>query len=297
MSIWPYWVRAAKGRHMSNRLSKSRQFALGLPFFLVVLLSACISSAPGSQIIVPPAPAQPAQPTATLSQTSATRSLEGRVVGVADGDTITVLDAGNRQTRIRLQGIDAPESRQAFGQVSKQNLSDLIFNRQVVVEYEKTDRYGRTLGKVLAGGRDVNLEQVKAGLAWHYKYYQDEQSPDDRRLYADAESQARAARRGLWADPSPIPPWDFRRGKRAVEEDGPTADSIPTPTLTPATRRPSGGQATGATEPDEETVYITRTGSKYHRSSCQYLRRSRIPVSLKEAKQSYGPCSVCRPPR
>jgi len=121
---------------MSNGLAKSRQFALGLPFFLVVLLSACVPSAPDSQIIVPPAPAQPAQPTATLGQAPAIRSLEGRVVAVADGDTITVLGAGNRQTRIRLQGIDAPESRQAFGQVSKQNISDLIFNKLVAVEYE-----------------------------------------------------------------------------------------------------------------------------------------------------------------
>jgi endonuclease YncB( thermonuclease family) len=219
-------------------------------------------------------------------------------VGVADGDTITVLGAGNQQTRIRLQGIDAPESRQAFGQASKRNLSDLIFGRQVVVEYEKTDQYGRTLGKVLTGGRDVNLEQVKAGLAWHYKYYQDEQPPDDRRLYAAAETEARSARRGLWADATPVPPWDFRRGKRAaVEEDREAVGGIPMPAPTPATRKLSEEQATGATEPEEETVYVTRTGSKYHRSSCQYLRRSRIPVSLKEAKQSYGPCSVCRPPR
>jgi hypothetical protein len=143
----------------------------------------------------------------------------------------------------------------------------------------------------------MNLEQAKAGLAWHYKYYQDEQSPEDRRLYADAETEARSARRGLWADPGPIPPWDFRRGKRVVEEDGPTVGGIPMPASTPATRRPSEAQATGQTEPEGETVYVTRTGSKYHRLSCQYLRRSRIPISLKEAKQSYDPCSVCKPPR
>lgn len=283
---------------MSSRLQKSRQFALNLTLSALVLLSACAYSTRNSPTIISPVPAQAAQPTAASGQTPATRTLEGKVVGVADGDTITILDAGNRQTRIRLQGIDAPESRQAFGQASKRNLSDLIFNRQVVVEYEKTDRYGRTLGKVVASGRDVNLEQVKAGLAWHYKYYQDEQSPNDRRLYADAETEARAAGRGLWADSSPIPPWDFRRGKRAaVEEDEPTVGAIPMSAPTPATRKLSEAQTTGATEPEAETVYITRTGSKYHRSSCQYLRRSRIPVSLKEAKQSYGPCSVCKPPR
>ncbi|MET0647006.1 MAG: thermonuclease family protein [Pyrinomonadaceae bacterium] len=86
-------------------------------------------------------------------------------MGVADSDTITVLGAGNRQTRVRLQGIDAPKSQQTFGQVSKQNLSDLFFDRQVVVEYEKTNRHGQTLGKMLAGGHNVNLEQIRAGLA------------------------------------------------------------------------------------------------------------------------------------
>jgi endonuclease YncB( thermonuclease family) len=283
---------------MSGSLSKFRQFALGLNLSAFVLFSACAYSLPISPTGSRPASTQAAQPKATPSQTLTTRILEGKVVGVADGDTITILGAGNRQTRVRLQGIDAPESRQAFGQASKRNLSDLIFDRQVTVEYEKTDRYGRTLGKVLAGGRDVNLEQIKAGLAWHYKYYQDEQSPEDRRLYADAEAEARAASRGLWADRNPIPPWDFRRGKRvAVEEGGPPAGGVSTPTTTPAMRRRAEGQTAAATEPEERTVYVTRTGSKYHRSSCRYLRRSRIPVSLKEAKQSYGPCSVCRPPR
>jgi endonuclease YncB( thermonuclease family) len=219
-------------------------------------------------------------------------------VGVADGDTITVLSAGNQQTRVRLQGIDAPESGQAFGQVSKRNLSNFIFDKQVVVEYEKTDRYGRTLGKVLAGRRDVNLEQVKAGLAWHYKDYQEEQQPEDRRLYADAETDARAAKRGLWADANPIPPWDFRRGKRGAAEDGELMGGVGTPPApTPVTRGRAEEQTARPSEPEGETVYVTRTGSKYHRSSCQYIRRSRIPVSLKEAKPSYDPCSVCRPPQ
>ncbi len=136
---------------------------------------------------------------------------QGRVVAIADGDTITVLDAGNSQHRVRLQGIDAPERGQAFGTVSRQNLANLIFNRQVTVEYDKLDRYGRIVGKVLVDGRDICLEQIRAGLAWHYKQYENEQSPEDRRLYAEAEREARAARRELWRDESPTPPWDFRR--------------------------------------------------------------------------------------
>lgn len=126
---------------------------------------------------------------------------------------------------------------------------------------------------MLAGGRDVNLGQVKAGLDWHYKYYQDEQSPEDRRIYADAEKEARSARRGLWADPNPTPPWDFRRGKRGTAEDGgaTTGSSDLTPAPPPVTRRPVKEQTLGASEPEGEIIYVTRTGSKYHRSSCRYL--------------------------
>ncbi len=143
----------------------------------------------------------------------------GRVVRIADGDTITVLDGINAQHRIRLQGIDAPELHQAFGTQSKKSLSDLIFDREVTVEYEKTDQYGRVVGKILLDGKDVNLEQVKAGMAWHYKEYQREQSPTDRELYARAEDEARNARRGLWVDADPIEPSAFRKEQKRERED------------------------------------------------------------------------------
>ena len=141
-------------------------------------------------------------------------TLEGRVVGVHDGDTITVLDASRQQYKIRLAGIDAPELHQAFGSRSKQNLSGLVYNRQVLVEWEKHDRYGRTVGMVLVDGRDANLEQVRAGMAWWYRQYAKEQRPDDRQRYEAAESEARQAKRGLWADQAPVPPWEFRRRGR-----------------------------------------------------------------------------------
>ena len=104
----------------------------------------------------------------------------GNVVGIADGDTITVLDADKVQHKIRLTGIDAPEKKQPFGNRSKQSLSDMVFNKTVTVETGKRDRYGRELGKVLADGKDVNLERVRAGLAWHYKAYERTQSAADR---------------------------------------------------------------------------------------------------------------------
>jgi len=136
------------------------------------------------------------------------------VVTIADGDTITVLDANDTQHRIRLAGIDAPELHQAFGNQSKQSLSEMVFSREVTVSYQKIDEYGRIVGKVLLAGRDINLEQIKAGMAWHYKYYENEQTQEDREDYASAEEDARAARRGLWQDPNPIEPYQFRREER-----------------------------------------------------------------------------------
>lgn len=135
-----------------------------------------------------------------------------------DGDTITVLDDQRVQHKIRLAGIDAPEKSQAFGQRSKAFLSSLVFSKPVVVETQKTDRYGRTVGKVLVGDRDASLALVVAGLAWHYKKYEAEQSTSDRMIYASAEQDARVARQGLWADPSAMPPWEWRAQKRSKSE-------------------------------------------------------------------------------
>ncbi len=209
--------------------------------------------------------------------------LQGKVVAVADGDTITVLDSTNKQHRIRLQGIDAPERSQDFGANAKQHLSRLVFGQQVTVEYEKSDRYGRTLGKVRVGDRDANREMLRAGLAWHYKTYEREQTPQDREVYGFEEARARKLKIGLWSQLSPTPPWDFRRG-----------ESRQSP---PAEARRAGSRETVTTASSTEAVYVTRTGAKYHRGSCRHLSRSKIPISLSEAKQSYGACKVCHPPQ
>ena len=134
----------------------------------------------------------------------------GEVIGLSDGDTITVLDASNVRHKIRLAGIDAPESKQAFGNVSKQHLAELVFRKHVTVEGQKLDRFGRTVGKVYLGELDVCLEQIRAGLAWWFEKYQSDQTVEDRLSYREAESIARARRIGLWADPDPIAPWGFR---------------------------------------------------------------------------------------
>lgn len=143
--------------------------------------------------------------------------VQGRVVGVTDGDTVTVLDDHKVQHKIRLAGIDAPEKGMPYGQRSKQYLSDLVFGKTVTLEGDKVDRYGRTVAKVILNGRDVNLAQIAAGMAWHYKKYDREQTANDRMLYGAEELNARAARRGLWGDPQPVAPWDWRAEKRIKE--------------------------------------------------------------------------------
>lgn len=148
-------------------------------------------------------------PTVTLADV-----LEGRVVSIADGDTITVLDSSNTQHKIRLAGIDAPEKKQPFGIISRQHLGDLVFSKQVRVEWSKLDRYGRIVGKVLVGNTNACLEQLKAGLAWHYTKYEKEQPPADRVSYKKAEEEARGARLGLWRENGPVPPWEWRRTVR-----------------------------------------------------------------------------------
>ena len=137
----------------------------------------------------------------------AEEGLIGRVVKVADGDTITVLDSSKTQHKIRLQGIDAPEKGQAFGKVSRQYRAGMVAGREVRVTWQKRDRYQRILGTVFVDGKDANLEMLKAGLAWHYKKY------DSTPGYAQAEAAARAAQRGLWQDKSPIEPESFRKAK------------------------------------------------------------------------------------
>jgi endonuclease YncB( thermonuclease family) len=142
-------------------------------------------------------------------------TLLGRVVSMWPMATPSpVLDDTHTQHKVRLTGIDAPEQRQGFGNASKERLAEQVAGQSVAVEWAKVDRYGRKVGKVLLAGLDCNLEQVKRGMAWHYKQYQREQSPTDQQSYAAAEIEARAAKLGLWRDADPVPPWEFRhKGK------------------------------------------------------------------------------------
>jgi endonuclease YncB( thermonuclease family) len=134
--------------------------------------------------------------------------LVGRVVKIADGDTLTML-VDNRQEKIRLSDIDTPERKQPYGTRAKQALADLTFGKTIRVETTKRDRYGRVIGQVTVDGLDVNAELVRLGYAWVYRRYS-----NDAELLR-LEELARTGKLGLWADRNPIPPWEWRRGRRS----------------------------------------------------------------------------------
>ena len=142
-------------------------------------------------------------------QPSLADTYTGKVIGITDGDTLTVLK-DNKQYKIRLAEIDTPEKDQPYGNKAKQALSDLVFGKLVRIEVETTDRYGRTVGKVYLGNMYVNAALVRNGHAWVYRRY-----AKDKTLY-DLETEARENQLGLWALPEAqrIPPWEWRRGKR-----------------------------------------------------------------------------------
>jgi endonuclease YncB( thermonuclease family) len=137
----------------------------------------------------------------------------GNVVAIADGDTLTLLDSSKQQHRIRLAGIDAPEKNQDFGQKSKANLSAMAFNRTASADCRKRDRYQREVCVVTVDGKDLGLEQIRVGMAWWYRKYAKEQSPQNRTDYEQAELIAKVRRHGLWDSKNQVPPWEWRRNR------------------------------------------------------------------------------------
>ncbi|RJX18482.1 MAG: nuclease [Desulforudis sp.] len=135
------------------------------------------------------------------------QTIAGRVVSVADGDTITILTTA-KQIKIRLYGIDTPEGGQEFGQKAKQFTSSLVYGKQAEVKVYDTDRYGRTVGVVLVEGKNVNEEIIRAGYAWQFQKYCSESFCQSWRKLAEG---ARTQRIGLWRDKNPTPPWEWRR--------------------------------------------------------------------------------------
>lgn len=244
-------------------------------------------------------------------QVAGAAGFSGQVVGVSDGDTISVLHDGKAE-KIRLNGIDCPESHQDFGQRAKQFTSDLAFNKTVTIEVSDHDKYGRTVGDViLPDGRNLNRELVRAGFAWWYKKYSKDQS------LGELEAEARAAKRGLWQNFAPVAPWDFRHGKKTAatstaanpEPSSGLSERLLAPLARPDTGKDlslserlspkniSSQTTTNKQQSQTLTVFITRTGRKYHLNGCRYLSKSQLPIGLAAAKaRGLGPCSVCAPP-
>jgi endonuclease YncB( thermonuclease family) len=180
---------------------------------LVLRLTAPKSSEVATTSASAPTISIPSEATTAGQPANSLSSFSAKVVSITDGDTVDVLGPRNLTYAIRLAGIDAPEHDQAFGRESTQHLSELLSGKTITLDCENERSYSRLICKiVLRNVEDVCLDQVKAGMAWHYKQYQDEQSPADREAYAAAECAAMKSKLGLWSDPHPVQPQDFRHG-------------------------------------------------------------------------------------
>ncbi len=199
---------------------------------------------------------------------SQTVTWTGKVVGVSDGDIITVLHDG-KGVKIRLYGTDCPEKKQDFGKRAKKFTSDMVFGKDVEVEPVTTDRYGRTIAWIYVNGDCLNEALLKAGLAWHYKRYFSEKH------LADLEAEAKQEKVGLWSHPRSITPWGYRRGKRMA--------------TSPKT----------LSEHKTLVYYGNVRTKKFHRPSCRYYNCGNCTAtfnSREEAVQAgYVPCKTCNP--
>lgn len=210
----------------------------------------------------------------------AAETVQGKVVSVADGDTITVLQ-DETQVKVRLNGVDAPEKAQDFGTASRKFTADLCFGKEVTVNVTDTDRYGRKVGIVnLPDGRVLNHALVEAGLAHWYEAY----APNDGALKR-LQEEAKSAQRGLWSRSDVVAPWDFRKSKRNGDSKDEGSVVKPATEAKPASRTSPSGE-----------VYITETGKKYHTTSCRTLKESKIAITKTDAvNRGYGPCGICKP--
>ena len=212
-------------------------------------------------------------PILSLNQACAGNTISGNVVSIVDGDTIKVLDGTRTQHKIRLWGVDCPESHQDFGTRAKQFTSDMVFGKTVQVIIEDTDRYGRTVGTVMVDGKSLNEELVKAGFAWVYNQYCKKPTCDQWRRYEEA---ARKGKMGLWAQPQPIPPWEFRHGP---------SKSAPSPTTNTT-------QNAGAYHGNAKSMVFHAPGCKaYDCKNCTAI----FPDRDAAIKAGYRPCGTCKP--
>lgn len=200
-------------------------------------------------------------------------TITGKVVSIADGDTITVLDSSKSQHKIRLWGIDCPESHQDFGTRAKQFTSDLVFGKAVQVIPDDTDRYGRSVGTVMVDGKSLNEELVKSGFAWVYGQYCKKSVCAQ---WKKDEETARKNKVGLWAQPNPIPPWEFRHGSSKTD---PAPSTITT-------------QSAG-------TYHGNTRSMVFHASSCKDYNCKNCTVVFPDRNSAimagYRSCGNCKP--
>ena len=220
----------------------ARLAALALPAAAATLLSLPVQAQPEAIPGRGGAPARVSQPIGAVRQ-----GLLGKVVSVSDGNTLTVLvefpSVGGKKTpvKVRLHGVDCPKKGQPFSQSAREFTRRKVYGKQVTVKVTDKDRYGHTVGVVLTEDlQDLNQALVKSGLAWWFRKY----APGDTRLRA-LEAEARAARRGIWSQKNPTPPWEFRRS--------PSSSGRP--------RAPSARPARSMVAPVAATVCARRTGT------------------------------------
>lgn len=225
------------------------------------------------------------QQTASQEEVSTSTQQENsyRVISIKDGDTIELLKDG-KPLRVRLYGVDAPEKNQNFGTRARQFTSELVFGQAVQLQVKDTDRYGRTVGIIyLPDGRSLNKELVRAGFAWHYKAYSKDPA------LAALEIEAREARRGLWVDPSPTAPWDFRKTRRSGRKPLPASDRQETKLKSVTTSDQSGQQ-----------VFLcdSKGATTFHRDQdCRHLKNCEAPVISLSSQQARArarkACKTC----
>jgi endonuclease YncB( thermonuclease family) len=177
------------------------------PLFAITIIAAVLLATGCTD--KPRAKPRVSKPPATTTVPLRTTSATWKVASVHDGDTLRAIDGSKVEHKIRLVGIDAPETGQAFGTVSRDHLRKLVMGKAVEVQSDGQDRYGRTLGRLLANGVDVNRQMVADGMAWHFTQYSKSEE------LAAAERDARKARKGLWSDAKAVAPWVWRKGEKA----------------------------------------------------------------------------------
>ncbi|HEV7333729.1 MAG TPA: thermonuclease family protein [Flavisolibacter sp.] len=148
-----------------------------------------------------------------VGNSSSIEKTDGKVVAISDGDTFRLLTDEKQTVRVRLHGIDAPEKGQDYSTQAREVLSELVFGKEVRLEQKDKDRYGRIVAVVYSNGVNVNEELLRRGMVWHYKEY------DKTPAWTQLEQKARKNKAGLWRQPNPTPPWEFRKEKRSAREE------------------------------------------------------------------------------